>query len=156
MINRCERSFRAALTRGPGLISFMNPQVNANVMRNSNAGSTCITSSEVKNSNCEPVDRTARARPATPMNRPPIPTQRNPGGAFLARNGPKMMTNPAPPWNKGTATFLSTVICPTLVMAMARKPISANHLYALFQEGKYCSAMPIDIPSGIRLEIVST
>ena len=43
-----------------------------------------------------------------------------------------------------------------LVMAMARKPISANHLKAFFQEGKYSSAMPIEIPKGIRLATVKT
>ena len=58
-----------------------------------------------------------------------------------------MMTNPDPPWNKGTAIFLSSVICPMLVTAMARNPTSANHLKALFQEGQDAAGFPMFMKS---------
>ena len=103
-----------------------------------------------------PTDRKASAMPPMPINRPPIPTHLKPVAGPFAKNGPKKMTRPATLWNSGTTIFLSDSIPPKLVIAIARKPRAANHLKTFFQVGKYCSAMPIEIPSGIRLATVRT
>ncbi len=115
-----------------------------------------MTNSELKNSSCAPTEMKASAMPPSPINSPPMPTHQKPFGAPLAKNGPRKMTTPATPWKSGTAIFLSASMPPMLVTAIARKPTAANHLKYFFQAGKYSSARPIEMPSGIRLATVST
>ena len=66
------------------------------------------------------------------------------------------MTSPATPWKSGTEILRPISIPAMLETAIARKPTRANHLKAFFHCGKYCSTMPIEMPSGIRLATVST
>ncbi|MBV6465312.1 MAG: hypothetical protein PGMFKBFP_00588 [Anaerolineales bacterium] len=115
-----------------------------------------ITKDGLKNSSCAPIEMNASAIPPRPMSSPPIPTQKKPFGAPLAKNGPRKTTSPAAPWKSGTAIFFSASIPPMLVMAIARMPMVTNHLKYFFHEGKYSSARPMEMPSGIRLATVST
>ena len=138
------------------MMSLTKPNVKARVMSKRRGVRISITKDGLKKSSCAPIEMKARAMPPRPINTPPIPTYQKPFGDFVARNGPRKMTSPATPWKSGTEIFRAIVIPKIAEMAIARNPNRANHLKGFLYCGKYCSTIPIEIPSGMSEATVNT